>query len=549
MLKENIVTEIEKSIRQNWESPALSDYDGITLTYSQIAHEILRLHYLFRHTGIKEGDKIALIGKNSINWAVTYLAAVTCGAVIVPILPDFQPNEIHHIVNHSDSVMLFISGYMYEKIDEQQMPALRLIFALDDFSILTCRDKSLPEIVNRSRSAYLEDFGGALSPENFSFKPAGNEQTAAIVYTSGTTGFSKGVMLSHNCLAANIKFAQRALDLKPEDDIVSFLPMAHAFGCSFEFLYPLTLGCHITFLGKIPSPKVVVKAFREIRPTLILSVPLVIEKIYKKHLKPFLNQKKIRMLLKIPGISRLIYSKINRKLSDIFGGNFRVIVIGGAALDREIAEFLKKINFRYTVGYGLTECGPLVSYSPWDVTRLYSVGRVMDMLEIKIDSENSGKTVGEILVRGENVMSGYYKDPENTAEAIDEQGWFHTGDLGLIDDEGFIYIKGRSKNMILNSSGQNIYPEEIESQLNNMPFVEESLIIEKNEKLYALVYPDYDAVDSKGLSEHDLEIKMEEIRNQLNKQLPGYCKISKIDIFPEEFAKTPTRKIKRRLYQ
>jgi len=549
MLKESLVNEIEESIKRNWQLPALSDYKGKTLSYGEIASKIKWLHYIFSKNKIRQGDKIALLGKNSEGWATTYLATVTYGAVIVPILPDFHPDEIHHIINHSDSVLLFISDAMYEQIDTSRLTGIQSVFSMDDFSLLYTRHESMSGLVEKSCSDYLNEYDTDLSPETFCLQPIENDQLAAIVYTSGTTGFSKGVMLSHNCLTANIIFAQNALNLNPGDTIVSFLPLAHAFGCSFEFLYPLSRGCHITFLGKIPSPKVIVNAFQEIRPKLILSVPLVIEKIYKKHLRPFLNQKKIRVLLKIPGISNLIYSKINQKLSEIFGNNFETIVIGGAALDRELAEFLSKIHFRYTVGYGLSECGPLVSYSAWNIVRRFSVGRVMDTLEIKIDSENPRKIVGEILVRGENIMDGYYKDPDNTAEAIDQEGWFHTGDLGQIDEKGFIFIKGRSKHMILNSSGQNIYPEEIESKLNNMPFVEESLVIEKNGKLTGLIYPDYEAVNSKGLSENELQLKLEEIRNQLNKQLPVYSKISRIELFTEEFEKTPTKKIKRRLYQ
>jgi len=549
MLKQNIVVEIEKAIKKSWKFPALSNYGGQTLTFSEVAEKIAWLHYIFRKHKIKPGDKIALLDKNSVNWAITYLATITYGAVIVPILPDFQPAEIQHIVNHSDSVCLFVSDSIFEKIDESQMPALQTIFSLKNFHILHSGNKAIDDIIESSYQNLIEDSDSAVTPENFSLKPIDNNQPAAIVYTSGTTGFSKGVVLSHNCLTANVCFAQEELKINAGDTIVSFLPLAHAFGCSFEFLYPFIMGCHITFLRRIPSPKIIVKAFQDIRPTLILSVPLIIEKIYKKHLKPFLNRKTTRLILSVPGINKLIYSKINRKLSDIFGNNFKMIVIGGAALDREVADFLKTINFRYTVGYGLTECGPLVSYAPWDDTRLFSVGRVMSFLKVKIDSDDPQKDVGEILVRGENVMDGYYKDEENTRAAFDEQGWLHTGDLGLLDEDGFIYIKGRSKHMILNASGQNIYPEEIEAKLNNMPFVEESLVIEKNGKLIGKVYPDYDAVDAKGLNEQDLRKKMEDIRKQLNKQLPAYSKLSRIDIFPEEFEKTPTKKIKRRLYQ
>jgi long-chain acyl-CoA synthetase len=485
-----------------------------------------------------------LIGRNSSNWVLVYLAAVTYGAVIVPVLPDFHTDDFHHIVNHSDSVLLFVADNIYEKIDEAKMPELEAIFSLQDLKNLLYSKKKIT-------AKEIEKYDGQLTAEQISFDKVGNEEVAGILYTSGTSGFSKGVMLPHNSLAANVRFARNSIPLKAGDTILSFLPLAHSFGCTFDFLFPFAVGCHITFLGQIPAPKLLVQALEQIRPRLILSVPLLIEKIYKNRLKPQLDKAAVKTLTKVPGLKNVIYKKIRQKLIDVFGGNFIEIVIGGAALNEEVENFLDKINFPFTVGYGMTECGPLISYTPFKTgTKKFSVGQLMDTLEIRIDSTvtRTDDGSGEIQVRGENVMTGYYKNEEATKATIDDDGWLHTGDIGMLDGDDFIYIKGRHKDMLLGPSGQNIYPEEIEAKLNNLPYVEESLLIEKDKKIVALVYPNMETVDAEGLSETDLQEKMEANRELINRQLPAYSRITKIELFPEEFEKTPTKKIKRFLY-
>ncbi len=548
MIQERFVKDLEKAIKAYWHQPALSDYESLTRTYGQIGESILRLHYIFEKNHVKKGDKIALVGKNSVNWGIVYLATVSYGAVIVPILADFKPDDIHHIVNHSDSVMLFASDFIRETLDEAQMPELDALVSLDTLKPAYVKKASYRQAFDQADEEFLKKWDGRVTPETFRLPEIQNDELAAIVYTSGTTGFSKGVMLPHNSISANVRYAQRNMPLKAGDRIVSFMPLAHSYGCAFEFLFPLTLGCHITFLGRTPSPKIILKAFQEIRPQLILSVPLVIEKIYRKQILPAVSSKSVKLLLKTPVISKTLERKICKKLVDAFGGNFHEIVVGGAAFNQEIELFLRRIGFPFTSGYGMTECGPLISYASWKENKPFSVGRVVDTLEIKIDSPNPQTVVGEIMVRGENVMTGYYKNPEATRETIDADGWLHTGDLGVIDADGFIFIKGRSKNMILGPSGQNIYPEEIEDKLNNLPFVAESLVIEKNGKLTALVYPDMEAADAAGLNEQQLQAKMEENRAKLNAMLPSYAAVSRIDLYPEEFEKTPTRKIKRYLY-
>lgn len=551
MLKENFVEMLGDSIKKNWDLPAFSNYKEDAVTYGQVADRVLWCHFLFKKANIKKGDKIALIGRNSVNWSVVYLAATTYGAAVVPILPDFHADDFHHIVNHSDSVLLFVADSIYEKIDEAKMPELEGIFSLTDFELHYSRKKSLPKVLARADEEYLKDFGDGLTVENFMLPEIGNEELAGILYTSGTSGFSKGVMLQHNSLAANVRFARNSIALKAGDTILSFLPNAHTFGCTFDFLFPFCVGCHITFLGQMPTPKVLLAALAQVKPRLILSVPLLIEKIYRKRLKPKVEKPVLKALTKVPGIGGLLLKKIRGKLVETFGGNFIEIVIGGAALNEEVETFLKRIDFPFTIGYGMTECGPLISYIPYHKGhRPQSVGVLMDTLEIRIDSEvtDSKDGTGEIQVRGENVMTGYYKNEEATNEAIGEDNWLHTGDIGMIDDDGYIYIKGRHKSMLLGPSGQNIYPEEIEAMLNNLPYVEESLVIEKEGKLVALVYPNMEAVDTENLSETDLKEKMETNRQELNQQVSIYSRISRIELFPEEFEKTPTKKIKRFLY-
>ncbi len=551
MMKENFVQFIESSIRNNWNISAFSDYKGSSYKYSDVAWRIARIHIAFEKGGVKRGDKIALLGKNSAHWTMVYLATISYGAVIVPILPDFKPNDVHHIVNHSDSILLFVADNILETLNQKEMTNLKGIFSVNDFSIVSdMGNDGLKGIVDSIDKLFQEKYPDGLSPDNFSLEEVPNSDMAVISYTSGTTGFSKGVMLPHNSIVSNVVFAHNNMPLKPGDAIVSFLPLAHSYGCAFEFLFPFTLGCHITFLTKTPSPQIILGAFKEIRPRLVLAVPLIIEKIYKKQLLPALEKPAMKVMLKIPGVNKLIYNKIRNKLIDVFGGNFHEVVIGGAALNKDVELFFNKIGFPFTIGYGMTECGPLISYAGWKETRLGSAGKLVDGMEVKIDSTDPFNEVGEIMVRGENVMLGYYKNEKATSDVLDKDGWLHTGDLGVIDKDNFIYIKGRSKSMLLGPSGQNIYPEEIEAKLNNMNYILESVVIEskKTGKLVALVYPDYETAKADGVEEVQLEAIMENHRKNLNKEMPVFMNLSKIRIYPEEFEKTPKKSIKRFLY-
>lgn len=535
---------LEKSIRDHWLLPVFSDYKGEPITYSQLATRIARMHSVFSEVEVKKGDKIALLGKNSMNWAVTFLAVVSYGAVVVPILPDFPAGDVHHIVDHSDAKLLFVSEAIFETLEPETMRHLEAILSLDNHSVLFHRKKSVLSVVEqKGKTAEI-----VASPDDFSLPQVGNGEMFSINYTSGTSGFSKGVMLTHNSLMANIDFARNAIPLKKDDRIVSFLPLAHAYGCAFEFLFPVAMGCHITFLGKIPSPRIILEAFKSVRPALILAVPLIIEKIYRKQIKPMLDKGMIKALTKVPPVGGLIYKKIRGKLVDAFGGNFYQIVIGGAALNGEVEAFLKKIKFPYTIGYGMTECGPLISYDDWKTTKLKSVGKPITYVDVKIDSPDPQNQVGEILVKGENVMVGYYKNKEASTQALESDGWLHTGDLGIKDKDGYVFIVGRCKDMILGASGQNIYPEGIEAQINNLPYVQESLVVEKEKKLVALVYPDFDRVYDEKIDEKRLGEIMEANRETVNQVLPTFSKISGFEIYPEEFEKTPTKKIKRFLY-
>ncbi|MFO7658671.1 MAG: AMP-binding protein [Bacteroidales bacterium] len=549
MLTENFTRYLNQSIRDNWNLNALSDYKGECYTYADTAAWILKFHILFEKAGIKKGDKIALIGKNSARWAIVYLSAVTYGAVIVPILPDFKPDDTHNIINHSDSVLLFCADNIFEELDPSKMLNIDGTISINSFSFIHQKSEKTKTLFRETDDAYKAAYSDKLTPEAYNITDIPNSDLAVISYTSGTTGFSKGVMLSHNSLAANIRFAQNNMPLNAGDPIVSFLPLAHTFGAAFEFLFPFTIGCHVTILTKTPSPQIIMQAFQEIKPALILSVPLVIEKIYKKQLIPVISKPAMKILLSVPGVNLLIVKKINKKLTNVFGGNFSEVVIGGAALNLEAETFFRKIKFRYTIGYGMTECGPLISYASWKINKLGSSGKSVDTLEVKIDSPDPQKIVGEIILKGENVMNGYYKNEKATGEMIDEDGWLHTGDLGLIDKDGFIFIKGRSKSLLLGSNGKNIYPEEIEATFNNKYCISETVVVQRDEKLVALVYPDTDTIAANNISHEELAGILENHRKEVNSQIPSYMKISKIEIHSEEFVKTPKRSIKRFLYK
>ena len=551
MIQENFIKIYENSFKENWSLPALTDYSkNVTFTFEDVAKEIARIHILFEECQIRRGDKIALIGKDSARWCIVYMAAVTYGAIIVPILQDFNPNDVHHIINHSESVFLFVSDRIWDSLEEDKIEEIRGVFSLSDFRCLHQRDgESIQKLMKSMDEKMAEKYPKGFSKEDIKYAELDNDKVVLLNYTSGTTGFSKGVMLTGNNLAGNVTYAM-TLDLMYRGDReLCFLPLAHAYSCAFNFLVPMAVGAHVYMLGKVPSPKILLKAFEEVKPNLILTVPLILEKIYKKMILPQLSKTTMKLALNIPLLDSRIYAQIRKHLVDAMGGRFREVIVGGAAMNQEVTDFLYKIKFPFTIGYGMTECGPLISYDHNDEYVPGSCGQVLKgIMEVRIDSDDPYNKVGEIQVRGENVMKGYYKKEESTKNAFTEDGWLHTGDLGTIDHDNRIFIRGRSKTMILGASGQNIYPEEIESKINTLPFVMESIVIEKNGKLVALVYPDYDTVDGTGISHTDLPVIMEQNRTELNKQLASYEFVSEIQLYPTEFEKTPKKSIKRYLY-
>lgn len=534
---------IDHALKTYSDQPAFTNYQGETHTYLQISERIYWLHQLFEKCDIKRGDKVALIGRNLSNYAMTYLATVSYGAVVVPILPDFGSNEIHHIVNHSESKLLFSTDLIFNKVDESKMQNIKGIVSIESFKPLVSCKLNLKEIIDSIKTP--ENF----SVESINFAEVGADELMVLSYTSGTSGFSKGVMLPHRSIWSNVLYAQENLELKPADRIVSFLPLAHAYGCLFEFLWPFTVGCHITFLSRTPSPQIITEAFQQVKPHLILAVPLILEKIFKKRILPALEKNPVKTLSKIPILNKVVYQKVKKQLTEVFGGEFQQIIIGGAALNKDVEDFLRKIGFPFTIGYGMTECGPLISYAPYDTIEPRSAGKLVDRMEVKIDSKDPYNEVGEIMVKGTKTMLGYFKNQEATDAAFDKDGWLYTGDLGVIDKNNFIFIKGRSKNMILSGSGQNIYPEEIEAKLNNLEYVQECLIRDMGDgKLEALVYPDYERADLENLSEQEIISTIEGLKSIVNGELPAYMNVSKVTLFPEEFEKTPKKSIKRYKY-
>lgn len=551
MIKENFIKIYEESFKENWALPALTDYGkGKTFTFSDVATEIARIHLLFHECQVRRGDKIALIGKDSSRWCIAYMAVVTYGAIIVPILQDFNPNDVHHIINHSESVFLFVSDRIWDSLEEDKIEEVRGVFSLSDYRCLHQRDgENIQKLMKSLDEKMTEKYPDGFTQEDIKYAELDNDKVVEINYTSGTTGFSKGVMLTGNNLAGNVTYA-RTLDLlfRGERELC-FLPLAHAYSCAFNLLVPMAFGVHVYLLGKVPSPKILLKAFEEVKPNLILMVPLILEKIYKKMILPQLNKRTLKLALNIPLLDSRIYAQIRKHLVDALGGRFREVIVGGAAMNQEVTDFLYKIKFPFTIGYGMTECGPLISYDHNNEYVPGSCGQILKgIMKVRIDSEDPYNKVGEIQVSGENVMKGYYKNDEATQNVFTEDGWLRTGDLGTIDHDNRIFIRGRSKTMILGASGQNIYPEEIESKLNNLPFVMESLVVEKNGKLIGMVYPDYDTVDSTGISHTDLPVIMEQNRIELNKLLAPYETISEIQLYPTEFEKTPKKSIKRYLY-
>ena len=538
---------IQKAIIENWNQDALTDYQGITLQFHDVARKIEKLHILFENAGVVQGDKIAICGRNSAHWAVAFLATLTYGAVAVPILHEFNAEQIHNIVNHSESKLLFVGDFIVKTIKANEMPALEGIINLPDFSLFVSRSQKLDYAREHLNLMFGSKYPRAFRAEHVNYHIDEPEELALINYTSGTTGFSKGVMLPYRALWGNLDFCMRRLPVKPQDNMLSILPMAHMYGMSIEFIYGFCRGCHLFFLTRLPSPAIIAEAFATVKPTIVIAVPLVVEKIIRKRVFPKIQTNRMRLLLQMPVVSKKVKEKICEQVYKAFGGRAYEVIVGGAALSREVEQFLVSINFPITVGYGATECAPLISYSDYKDFVPASCGTSVDHMETRIDSPNPATTPGEILARGTNVMLGYYKNPEATKQALDDEGWYHTGDLGTISADGHIFILGRIKNMILGPSGQNIYPEEIEDQLNSMPMVSESLVVEREGRLVALVYPDKDEVVNFEAGE--LKAVMEQNRNELNQRLPHYSRITEIQLQKEEFAKTPKKSIKRYLYQ
>lgn len=545
----SLIQLIEESIRKNWNLDAMTDYKGATLQYKDVARKIEKMHILFEHAGIKKGDKIALCGRNSANWTATFLGVITYGAVAVPILHEFKADNVHNIVNHSEARMLFVGDQVWENFNEAAMPHLEGIIELKNFDLVVSRSQRLTYAREHLNEEFGKRYPCRFRAENVSYRREEPEELAVINYTSGTTGYSKGVMLPYRSIISNVVHIHKKVGLKPGDNVVSMLPLGHIFGLVFDFIYGVTVGAHLWFLTRMPSPKIIAESFAEIRPRVIACVPLIVEKIFKKNILPKVDNKLGKPLLKLPIVSDKIKEQIRTQAMEVFGGNFIEIVIGGAPFNPEVEAFLRKINFPYTIAYGMTEAAPLICHSRWDEIQYTSCGKTVSNMETKVLSSDPERIPGELVCRGMNVMLGYYKNEEATAQAIDCNGWLHTGDMAIKDAEGNIFIKGRCKNMLLTASGQNIYPEEIEARLNNMPFVNESLVILAGDKLIALVYPDNEEAFAQGMDKKALEAAIEVNRTELNKMLPAYSQITRIKLYPEEFEKTAKKSIKRFLYQ
>ena len=548
-LEQSFIALIEQSIKTNWYLNALTDYKGITLQYRDVARKIEKIHILLENAGIEKGDKIAICGRNSAHWTVTYLAVITYGAVVVPILHEFKADQVHNIVNHSEARLLFVGDQIWENLNEAAMPLLEGIIELKDFGVPVSRSEKLAYARDHLNEIFGHKFPCRFRPDDISYEKEKSEDLAIINYTSGTTGYSKGVMLPYRSILSNVLYCKEKIGLKAGDSVVSMLPLGHVFGMTFDFLYGFTAGAHLWFLTRMPSPKIIAESFAEIRPRVIACVPLIVEKIFKKNILPKVDNKLGKLLLHVPIISDKIKELIKQKAMEVFGGNFIEIIIGGAPFNAEVEAFLKMIDFPYTIAYGMTECGPIICHSHWTELKLASCGKVAARMEAKVLSPNPSAIAGELVCRGANLMLGYYKNEEATRQVIDTEGWLHTGDMATIDEDGNVFIKGRCKNLLLTSSGQNIYPEEIESKLNNMPYVSESLIILQQDKLVGLIYPDSDDAFAHGLNQSDLVRVMEENRLELNKQLPAFSQIARFKLYPEEFEKTAKKSIKRFLYQ
>lgn len=538
------------SFVKNWDRPALTNYKGVTLHYREVALRIAKLHILFETCGLEKGDKVAICSKNQANWAVAFLAIMSYGAVPVPILHEFKPSNIHHLVNHSEAKIFFVGDVVWEGLSEVEMPDLQAIVLLNNFKLLYSSDKDIQETMLHLNEIFGRKYPEAFTPDCLKVYEDSADELAVINYTSGTSGFSKGVMIPYRAIFSNLAFASQVLpELNNQSNVVSMLPMAHMYGMMFELLYEMSIGAHVHFLTRTPSPKIILNAMSEVKPDVVIAVPLIIEKVYKNKLKPIIEKLGIRFMLKMPALNQVVTKRICDELVTAFGGKFVEVIVGGAPFNTEVEHFMKRINFPITAGYGMTECAPIIAYDGWKTNKPRSCGKIVPNMEVKIVSPDPQHIPGEVLVRGMNVFLGYYKNEEATAKAFNEEGWFRTGDMGIIDEDGYLFLRGRSKCMILGPSGQNIYPEEIENVINAMPYVVESLVVEEDGALTALIYPDFQTAERDGLDKHKLEALLHSELAEANKELPNYSRVKKIEIMPEDFERTPKKSIKRYLYQ
>lgn len=540
----------EAAFRKNWDRPAISNYQGVTLKFGDVARRMEKLHIMFEECGLKKGDKVAICSRNQANWAVSFLATMTYGAVPVPLLHEFKSSNIHHLVNHSEAKILFVDDVIWEGLSETEMPELHAIIQVNTFKLLFAKDETIVQAREHLNELFGRKFPMSFTSDALDYYEDSADELAIINYTSGTSGFSKGVMIPYRAVLSNIIFARKVLpQLNHTSRVVSMLPCAHMYGLMFEVLYELTVGCHVHFLSRVPSPKIIMQALAEVKPNVVIAVPLIIEKIYKSKVRPVLEKSGIKFAMKVPGLDQVVLNKVRTELINAFGGEFYEVIVGGAAFNKEVEAFFKRMNFPITVGYGMTECAPIITYDDWKEEKLYSCGKAAPNLEIKIDSDDPANVSGEILVRGANVFMGYYKNEEATREVFTEDGWFRTGDMGVIDADGSLFIRGRSKCMILGPSGQNIYPEEVETVINTRPYVVESLVVEDNGGLTALIYPDFAQGAKDGMPQDQFIKYMEGTLTELNKELPNYAKLKKIEVMSEDFERTPKKSIKRYLYQ
>ncbi len=540
----------QEAFKKNWDRPAISNYQGVTLHYRDVAERIEKMHIMFSECGLQKGDKVAICSRNQANWAVSFFSAMTYGAVPVPLLHEFKSSNIHHLVNHSEAKILFVDDVIWEGLTESEMPGLHAIIQVNNFRLLYASDNRIVEAREHLNELFGKKYPEAFMPENLDYYEDSADELAVINYTSGTSGFSKGVMIPYRAIFSNLQFAQEVIPrLDNTKSVVSMLPSAHMYGLMFEVMYELSAGAHVHFLSRVPSPKIIMQALAEVKPYIIIAVPLVIEKIYKSKVKPVLEKSGIKFMMKLPGLDQVVMNKIRAELVNAFGGEFYEVIIGGAAFNKEVEAFFKKMGFPFTVGYGMTECAPIITYDDWQKSKLYSCGKAAPNMEIKIDSSDPENVPGEVLVKGANVFLGYYKNDEATSAVLGGDGWFRTGDMGVIDSDGALFLKGRSKCMILGPSGQNIYPEEIETVINTRPYVIDSLVIEDDGGLTALIYPDFPQGEADGMPQEVFSKFMTDSLPELNKELPNYARIKKIEIMPEDFERTPKKSIKRYLYQ